>query len=108
MADVLSLLIFGGQVALSVTLIALALLSRRLGRVTGARRYYLGLYIAAALITIGALVRLLANLSLLAQNPYSGDNGVYILLAYGLPALGLTLALLVTWYYWSWLLAERD
>jgi hypothetical protein len=89
-------------------LIVLALLSRRLGNVTHARRYYRGLYFAAALLGIGIAARFyyLTN-SQFNLTPLN-QNLVYILLCEGLPALALTLALLVTWYYWSWLLAERD
>lgn len=104
-ADIAGLL---GQVAIGVALIVLGRLSQRLGKVTHARPYFLGNYIAALLIWLGTLSRfdfITRGQSYLAA---SDDNLVYILLIDGLPAIGVTLGLMVTWYYWSWLLAERD
>jgi hypothetical protein len=98
---------FAGLLAVAVMLFVLAHLSQRLGIVTHARPYYRGLYLAAMLVGIG----LLARLYYLTNHEPSGalnQNVVYIILCDGLPALGVTLGLLVTWYYWSWLLAERD
>jgi hypothetical protein len=104
--DLLGLL---GWTATGVALWVLGRLSRRLGRVTRARSLYYGLYIGAGLIWAGMAAR---GLFLLQANA-AGDalrssSILYTLLADGLPAVGITLGLLVTWYYWSWLLAERD
>ena len=103
--DILGLLGYGG---VAVALLVLARLSHRLGLVTHARPRYRWLYLAALLVLAGAGVRLfyLTNSDLSDDN--LKQNMVYILICDGFPALGITLALLVTWYYWSWLLAERD
>lgn len=96
-----------GLLAVTVMLFVMAHLSKRLGTVTHARPYYRALYLAALLVAGG----LLARLYYLTNYDPSGalnQNVVYIILCDGLPALGVTLGLLVTWYYWSWLLAERD
>lgn len=97
-----------GYGAIAVAMIVLGRLSQRLGSVTHARPYYLGLYVAAGLVMISIVVRLLfitrPDISLGAEE----QNLVYTLLNVGLPAIAVTLALVVTWYYWSWLLAERD
>lgn len=97
-----------GFFAIGVALIVLARLSQTLGKVTQARPYFVGNYIAAGLIWGGGLVRFYFITRAQSNLPAPDDNLVYILLSDGLPALGMTLGLVVTWYYWSWLLAERD
>lgn len=97
-----------GHFGVGAALVVLGALSRRLGSVTQARRYYIGLYLAAILVWLGLGARLYfitqGDQSLRAPN----QHVLYTLLSDGLPALGVTLGLIVTWYYWSWLLAERD
>ena len=99
----LSLILWVGVI---VTLFALAQLSQRLGAVTHARPYYRWYYGAACLVGVGKIIHIL-NL----QPPLAASPNVTILgmvLHDGFQALGLTIGLIVTWYYWSWLLAERD
>jgi len=95
-----------GWLAIGWALVVIGLLSRRLGRVTHAKPYYWGAFVAAFLVWLGALVRVFS----FAQPDFTlaATNLWHVLLVDGLPALGMTLGLLVTWYYWSWLLAERD
>jgi hypothetical protein len=97
-----------GYFSVIVALIVLARLSQRLGHVTHARPYFIGHYVAAGLISLGLLIRLYfitqGTESLRASSP----TVLYTLITDGLPAVGVTLGLVVTWYYWSWLLAERD
>lgn len=97
-----------GLVAIGVALVVLGRLSQRLGRVTHARPYYVGLYLAAACVWGGAIVRLYFITRIQPALDAPESQFLYTLLGDGLPAIGLTLGLLVTWYYWSWLLAERD
>ena len=97
-----------GFISIGIALVVLGRLSQRLGKVTHARPYYLGNYIAALLIWIGSFSRFYFITGGQSILDASNDNLVYILLMDGLPASGITLGLLVTWYYWSWLLAERD
>ena len=104
-ADIAGLL---GHVAIGIALIVLGRLSQRLGKVTHARSYFLGNYIAAGLIWLGTASRFYFITRGQSNLAASDDNLVYILLIDGLPAVGITLGLMVTWYYWSWLLAERD
>lgn len=105
MVHFLSLL---GYMAIAVALLVLGRLSHRLNSVTNTPPYYLGLYIAAALVFIGRIFSaylLLRSPSWLSTEPAATG---FTLLSSGLPAIGITLALAVVWYYWSWLLAERD
>lgn len=106
--EVTSILSLVGNISLGLVMIILARLSQRLGNVTHARQHHIWLYVSALLVWLGTGVQAL----MLGQ----GINGrlqlqqdiVWVLLIKGLPALGITIALVVVWYYWSWLLAERD
>jgi predicted tellurium resistance membrane protein TerC len=87
-----------------VVLIVMALLSKRLGSVTRTRPYYLGFYLAAVLIGVSILARLLD-----ATPPTAHfDTFAPVLIVVGLPALGITIGVIVAWRYWSWLFAERS
>jgi hypothetical protein len=97
-----------GLLSIGVALVVLARLSQRLGDVTHVRPYYLLLYVAAALVWGGAIVRLYFLMVSDTSLDVPNQRLLYTLLSDGLPAAGLTLGLLVTWFYWSWLLAERD
>jgi len=97
-----------GFMAIGVAMVVLGRLSQRLGKVTHARPYFVGNYLAAGLIWMGAIARFYFITGGQGNSEASNGNLVYILLIDGLPALGVTIGLMVTWYYWSWLLAERD
>lgn len=97
-----------GQFAIGLALVVLAHLSQRLGHITHARPYFICHYIAAGLIWAGLLVRLYFIMQGTESLRASSSSVLYILVTDGLPAIGVTLGLVVTWFYWSWLLAERD
>ena len=97
-----------GYIAIGVLFVVIAQLSERLGRVTRAKSYYLANYLAAALLWAGATARFYFITRGQAFLDASESKVMYILLCDGLPALGTLIGLLATWYYWSWLLAERD
>ena len=105
MISILGLL---GYLALAIWMFLLGNLSARLGRVTNARPYFWGLYVAAILMIFSVFARLyfITRLSdsLEAQNQFL----LYTLLTNGVAALSVTLALVVAWFYWSWLFAERE
>jgi hypothetical protein len=96
-----------GYVSIAVALVVLGLLSKRLGSVVRMPRYYLGFYLAALLMAISILARLLniGHGDVLAAR--LSENPVAVLLYVGLPAIAITLGVIVAWRYWSWLLAER-
>jgi drug/metabolite transporter superfamily protein YnfA len=90
------------MLSISVMLLVFGVLSRRLGRVTRAHAYYIGFFVASALVFVGAIVRIVF------PSHHDLTPGVlWILLYNGAPALGLTIAVVIAWHYWSWLLAER-
>jgi hypothetical protein len=92
-----------GMASVIVAMIVLGLLSKRMGAVTHSRRYYLGLFVAAVLMGISVLVRLVNWL----QHTDPNGDPVWILFYIGLPTISVTLGVISAWRYWSWLLAER-
>ncbi|NJL95646.1 MAG: hypothetical protein HC915_18905 [Anaerolineae bacterium] len=72
------------------------------------RAYHRGFYLAALLVLAGVAVRAIHLTNGVASVRDLDQNGtIWVLLTSGLPALGLTVGLVVAWRYWSWLLAER-
>lgn len=104
--DWMGLLGLLGSVAITIALVVLGLLSKRLGSVTRTPPYYLWLFVAAGLMTISTLARLV-NLGLGTMAAAGVDDDLGLVLFYvGLPAVAITLGIVVVWRYWSWLLAE--
>lgn len=104
----LDILNFFATSGIVVMLVVLGRLSQRLNSVTHVRPYYIGIYIGAGLVSSAMLVR--AYVLVRAPQLIMTEDGqlIYTLLHDGLIALGVTLGLIAVWYYWSWLLAERD
>ena len=97
-----------GPLSIGIMFVVLALLSQRLGRVTRVRPYYIGLYLAAFLLGVSTLARVV-NLGRGADAALSlGQEALLVFLYTVAPALGVTIGLIVAWRYWSWLFAERD
>lgn len=94
-----------GLFSIGLAMVLLARLSQRIGHVMESSPYFRLLYVAA-LLTWGGLIARLLSLNMPMDQP--SDNLVYTVLNDGLPALGITIGLAVVWYYWSWLVAERD
>lgn len=94
-----------GLFSIAIALVILGLLSKRLGQVTRAPRYYLGFYFSAALIVSSIAYRLINVFQ--AHIPLPDESNA-VLFYFGLPAFALTLSLIIAWRYWSWLLAERS
>jgi hypothetical protein len=99
-----------GLLAVIFTLSTLAAFSQRMGQVRKMPSLYRGFYLGVACLSIAFLIRFLRVSALLASPEgatFLNDDRFH-LLAYHLPlAVGLTVSLLVTWRYWSWLLRER-
>lgn len=90
--------------SVAVALLILARLSRRLGLVTRAPRYYRLFYLAAALLIISAIARFINEIQ---QVSITINDPIWVTIYLGFPAIGLTLGVIIAWRYWSWLLAER-
>jgi len=99
-----------GLLAVIFGLFTLAAFSQRMGQVRKMPPLYRGFYLGIACLILALLVRFLRVSVLLAagEGPAFLNNDWFYLLAYHLPlALGLTVSLVVTWRYWSWLLREQ-
>jgi hypothetical protein len=102
-----ALLSIPGAAGIGVMLLVLAVLSRRLGA-THARPMYLGFVVAAGLLFASAGLHAANEVLQFAPVDAAQAEIGWVLVLDGLPAVGITLGLLLAWHYWSWLLAERD
>jgi len=100
-----------GLASLVYALLILAPFGRKLGAVTKMSPYYRGYYVAASLVSVALVIRIVRASVFWAPRdsiPSLLNSSLFYLFLYHLPlALGLCLGLLITWYYWSWLLKER-
>ena len=99
-----------GLASLIYALLILARLGEKLGAVTKMRPYYRGYYVAVAFVGLALLIRLVRASVFSSTQGASGllDSSLFYLLFYHLPlAVGMSVGLAITWYYWKWLLKER-
>jgi hypothetical protein len=100
-----------GLLSLVVALVILAQFGRKLGAVTKMKPFYQGYYIAACCVGLALVVRFIRTTVFWAPPdtiPSVLNSPIFYLLLYHLPlAVGLSLGLVITWHYWSWLLKER-
>lgn len=97
-----------GPISIGMMLFVLGRISGRLGSVTRSRPYHLGLYFASVLTWLSAIAQLLDIRYEFSNTSNISAQTLWIFLLNGLPAAATTVGLLIVWYYWSWLLAERD
>jgi hypothetical protein len=97
-----------GSIAITIALMVLGLLSKRLGSVTRTPHYYIWFYFATGLMLVSILARLVNLGHDAAFGATLVNDEISVLLYAGLPAIALTLGVVVAWRYWSWLLAERN
>jgi len=100
-----------GTLSILLVLYILAKLSERFGSVIKMRPRYRYYYLALIFLFIGWLAQLLvlaadltpANIQNWLNSPW------FLLMAYYVPlTIGVTIGLVITWRYWSWLVAERN
>ena len=100
-----------GLISLIYALLILAQLGKKLGAVTKMRSAYCGYYAAVVLIGLSLVLRLLRASVFWAEPaglPTALNEPLLYLFLYHLPlAVGVTIGLAITWYYWKWLLKER-
>jgi MFS family permease len=94
--------------AVAVAVALLGRLSQRMSQVTQTPPYYYGLYLASLFIVVAAGLTLALRTGILANLPEIVQNSLQVVIADALAALGITITLPIAWYYWSWLLSERD
>jgi hypothetical protein len=100
-----------GTLSILIIIYILAKLSERFGAVIKMRPRYRYYYLALIFLFIGWLAQLLVLATdLTPTNVQSWLNSSwFLLLAYYLPlTIGVTIGLVITWRYWSWLVAERN
>jgi len=112
LTTLVSLLGSFGILSLLFIFYILARLSERFGSVVKMRPRYRHYYIALIFLVIGCITHLLvalaadlapANIRNLLVSPW------FLLLAYYLPlTIGVTIGLITTWRYWSWLVTEGN
>ncbi len=111
MAAFLTLLSPVGTVSIMVLFLFLARLSEKLGAVTRMSAHYRWLWVGIGCLGIALISQLLRiTVSLTGQTSYPLLNDPFFyLVTYHVPmAIGVTIGLIVTWRYWSWLLTERN
>lgn len=111
MAAFLTLLSPVGTISIIFLFYILARLSEKLGAVTRMPSHYRWFWVGIGFISVALIAQLLRiSVSLTGQTGLSWfSSSLFYLVTYHLPmALGVTIAIFVTWRYWSWLLRERD
>jgi hypothetical protein len=96
MNEVLAVLGLAGPLSLITSLLVIALLSQRLGTITKQGHTYRWLFAAIGLVAVAVVIRL--------WTLNSAEDPPYPLLM----AVALTIGLVTAWYYWGWLLSERE
>lgn len=100
-----------GTVSLILLFYILAKLSERFGAVVKMSPLYRYYYLSLVLALIGSTTHLIsARADLTSENiPNWFTEPWFLLLAHHLPlAIGATIALYITWHYWSWLITEPN
>jgi hypothetical protein len=100
-----------GLISILYALLILAQFGRKLGAVTKMQPYYKGYYGAVCLVGLSLVVRFIRVSVFWAPPdtiPSLLNTPLFYFLLYHLPlAIGLSIGLVITWRYWSWLLKER-
>jgi hypothetical protein len=100
-----------GTVSLIFLFYILARLSEKLGAVTKMATHYRWFWVGMGFLGIALIAQFLRISVLLTKQAsyFWLDTPAFYLITYHLPmAIGITISLVVTWRYWSWLLTERD
>jgi hypothetical protein len=92
-------------VSIGVALVVLALLSQRLGAVTKRPPLYRWYFLSVAIIGVAVILRIM-SLSAPVGPDFDYDNMMTLLYDIAL-VIGLSLAVMIAWRYWGWLLSER-
>jgi hypothetical protein len=100
-----------GTASLIFLFFILARLSEKLGAVTKMAPYYRWFWVGLGFLAVALFAQFLRiGVLLTTQASFLWlDTPAFYLITYHLPmAIGVTISLVVTWRYWSWLLTERD
>ncbi len=99
-----------GTLSLMVLFYVLAKLSERFGAVIKMAPIFRYYYLGVIFLAIGSITHFIVAALLTSGNsPVWLVAPWFLLLAYHLPlAIGLTIGLVITWRYWSWLVTEHN
>lgn len=89
----------------------LARLSERLGAVQKMSLRYRYYYVAIAFLAVAYLTQLLVSRAISAPEKFPNwlTSLWFVLLAHHLPlTVGVSIGMVVTWHYWSWLVAKHQ
>ncbi|MFL7793938.1 MAG: hypothetical protein AB8I69_17470 [Anaerolineae bacterium] len=83
--------------------------SRRLGAVTKMKDHYRWFSLSSGLIAVAAISQIIrATADLACEAPNFLGELWFALLSFYIPLVaGVTLALVLVWYYWGWILKEK-
>ncbi len=100
-----------GTLSIIVLFYITAKLSERFGSVIKMSPIYRYFYLAILILLVSYMTNLLVVGIIITpeDSPAWLAAPWFLLLAYHLPlAIGVTIGLIVTWRYWSWLITERN
>jgi len=100
-----------GILSLLPLIFILAKLSARFGSVVKMAAIYRFYYLALFFVAIGALTHLVVAGANLEPQKAPGfiTSPDFLFFTYHLPlAIGVTIAIIITWLYWSWLITEYN
>ena len=100
-----------GTLSVIILFFVLARLSERFGSVVKMRPLYRYYFVSLLLALVSAATHILAARadSMATDSPGWLTNPWFLLLAYHLPlTVAVSMAMYVTWRYWSWLITERN
>ena len=100
-----------GTLSIILLFYIMAKLSERFGSVIKMPPIYRYFYLAILILLVSYITNLLVVRTIITpeDSPLWWAAPWFLLLAYHLPmAIGVTIGLIVTWRYWSWLITERN
>ena len=89
----------------------LARLSERLGAVQKMPSKYRYYYVAVVFLAVAYLTQLLVSRAISAPEKFPNwlTSSWFALLAHHLPlTIGVSIGLVITWHYWSWLITQHQ
>jgi hypothetical protein len=98
-----------GLLAIAYLCILFSNFSRRLGAVTKMKDHTRWFRLASGLTAVAATSQVIrATAALAKESPSFLRASWFALLSFHVPlAVGVTVALMLVWYYWRWILKER-
>jgi hypothetical protein len=106
--EIVSLLSTFAPISITVALLVLAELSRRLGEVVKRAPFYRWFYLAACFSFLSVMIRLLSLRYTANDFAHMGGNATIAIAYTGSLAFSVLLGIVVAWRYWGWLVYAGD